>query len=577
MATYFQKCTPLIRQDFQKCSGLTNCDIAATTQAQLEQIFTDTTTGKYRIMGALLQTDILGKACQIEENALYNVVMQYAKHWGLGALNTRPKMNSGLVDIMPFILVERKGIINNNYWNLANGVSGAGTSPRGFAYTLRIDATSMTSIPLSPDWFPDGQPIHISSVGTTGAATLTQWKVVDTVMTGTAVRLYLSSQNSGSRLPSWKTEVPTLGIGMRGVSNISPWERYCAQIPRLNTTTDYPAFVQDTRWTICNDKLTQDFMQHLVDDNPLYEKYFHVAEADYNKQLITDFQNRVVHTFLFQTALPNQTMDAWSSLETITTYSDAGIGDYTYLPGVEGRCVARRANAEGVYPQLYECGRVKDLLGARMNWPELQAELYNIWRIRKANGYPSDVIEIIMDSAYRVKFIQALVRYQQDKYEGAARYNINPEVKRTDAGFVFQEFVLDYPAGVVLRVVSHMSFDDLLTAHVTASATLSSVGRKMWIFEWNSIYMAILESRSVDRRSGNAEEIAKVNEAFMCVIDVPERSQKLNTMKFTTVVDCPKASLWIENFADLVPEHEVAVGDYTDLYGDYASNNATFN
>lgn len=576
--TFFAKCLPALRTDFQPCSGLTDCNISPTTVDELDNIYADAD-GRFRIMGALLETDIMGKACQIRENSLYDFVMQNAKHWGMGVLNTRKKMNSGLVDVIPFVLVGREGIINNNYWAMTNGTAGAGDAPNGSAYTLVIDAASMSSIPLSVDWFPLNQSIFISGRDpTSGAGTLTQWNVVDAVVVGSVVRLYLASLNSGSRLPSYKTVTPLIGVGMRGVPNISPYERYCYQIPRINTETDYPAFVQNTRWTLCSDELTTKFMEHLRDNNPLYRKYYYVEEARANKQVITDFQNRLVHAFLWNTALPNQNLTDWDQLSTITTWTDDGqSGSGMYLPGVEGRCVARRANAEGVYQQLYECSRVKDLFGQRLNLPELQAELYNMQRVRKDNGHPTpNLFEIVVDSAFRPLFIQALVRYQQEKYEGAARYNIEVNDTVTDAGFVFRDFKMDYPPGSIIRVVSHYALDDYLTAHTTVSATLTTVGRKAWIFDWNSIYLAILESRSVTRRTGTAEEIAKVNEGALCVVDIPTKSVKINTMLWTTVVDCPKASLWIENFSFEVPEHAVAVGNPADIYGDYTANNTEF-
>lgn len=551
---------------------MTDCNISATTEDELASIYQDEA-GQWRIMGALLETDFMGKACQIRENALYDFVMANAQHWGTGSINYKRKQNSGMVDVEPFLIITRKGVINNNYWQMANGIAGAGTAPNGAAYTLRIDASSMTDIPASSDWFPIGQVIYISSVGETGANTLTNWKVVDGGVDGSVVRLYLASMNAGSRLPAYKTEVPTYGVGMRGVTNVTPWERYCSQVDRLNTNTSHLSFIQHTRWSLCNDELTKKFLTHIRDGNPLYAKYFNVEEAEYNRQVIQDFQNRLVNAFLFQPALENQTAADWHNLETISSWSDDSVGEGgIYLPGVEGRCVARRANAEGVYPQLYECGRVKDLLGERLNFVELQQELYNIKRVRSDNGYPAKVIEIVVDTAYRVKFVQALIRYQQARYEGAAQYQIRSDVKETNLGFIFEDFYLDYP-GVTLRVVSHMALDDYLTAHTTVNANLSSAGRKMLILEWNSVYMAILESRSVERRTGTADEIAKVNEDALCVIDIPVKSVKLNTMLYTVVVDCPRASLWIENFSDEVPEHEVAVDVTTDMYGDYLPNN----
>lgn len=574
--TFFAKCLPSLRTDFQNCARLSDCDLSPTTEGELDAIYTDSS-GRFRIMGALLETNFMGKACQVRESPLYDFIMKYAREWGTKKLNIR-KDGFGGNEYEPFVVVGRKAIINNNYWRFASGIAGAGTAPNGSAYTLRIDATSLTDIPISVDWFPIGQSVFISGRGATGAATLTQWKVAYADNANNVIRLYLVSQIAGAKTPSYKNEVPTEGVGMRGLTNVTPYEKYCYQIPRLNDRIKYLAFIQSTRWTLCEDELTTKFKDRLRANNPLYSEYYDVDEATYNKQVIQDFQNRLVHTFLFNTALPNQTAALWDQLETISSWSDSGIGGSgIYLPDVEGRCVGRRANAEGVYQQLAECGRVKDLLGQRMNWPELQAELYNMLRIRQDNGTPqANIFDIVVDSAFRPLFIQALVRYQQEKYEGAARYNIEPNIIRTNAGFVFQEFVLDFPAGVVLRVVSHYALDDLLTAHTAVNSNLTSPGRKALLLDWSSIYFAIIESRTVTRRTGDAEEIAKFNEDALCVIDIPRRSMKLNTMSFSTIVDCPRASLWIENFSFQVPEHQIASGDATDLYGNYAGNDTEF-
>jgi hypothetical protein len=572
--TFFAKCLPALRTDFQSCARLSDCDLSPTTEGELDSIYTDSE-GRFRIMGAILETNFMGKACQIRENPLYDFVMKYAKEWGTKKLNIR-KNGFGGNDVEPFVIVGRRAIINNNYWKFAAGVSGAGTAPNGAAYTLRIDATSLGDVPISVDWFPLGQSVFISGRGSTGGATLTQWKIAYADNANNVIRLYLVSQTSGAKTPSYKNEVPLEGVGMRGLANVSPYEKYCYQIPRLNDKIKYPAFIQNTRWTLCHDELTQRFIDRLREGNPLYSEYYAVDEAEYNRQVIQDFQYRLVNTFLFNTALPNQTMAAWDQLEEISSWSDSGIGGSgIYLPDIEGRCVGRRANAEGVYQQLAECGRVKDLLGQRMNFPELQAELYNMMRVRSDNGTPqANIFDIVVDSAFRPLFIQALVRYQQAKYEGAARYNIEVKDVRTNAGFVFSEFIMDYPAGMVLRVVSHYALDDLLTAHVAVNANLASPGRKALLLDWSTIYFAIIESRTVTRRTGDAEEIAKFNEDALCVIDIPKRSMKLNTMAFSTIVDCPRANLWIENFSFEVPEHQIAVGDSTDIYGNYTGNDA---
>ena len=557
-----------MRKDFDNCSGLTLCNISPTTPDEFASIYTDSS-GRYRIMGALLESDVMGKACQVVQNPFYSFIIANATEWGTKYINVSKRVKSGLVDVEPFVSVGRKGIINNNYWKWEKNGNG-GTASNGQGYDIKGAATSLTSIPAAAEWFPERTEVHISGLSGGGTRTQTQWLVVFAEVSGNGVTLYLRSRNSASKIVGAKLETPTTGVLFRGVPNVHPAESYCQQIPRLNTNAKYLAWIQDTRWFLCNDELTKRFKQHVIEGNPLYREYFNVEEADYNKQVTTDFQNRLVHQFLFGKALPNQTESLWPNLDTIQSFSDQNSGDYLYLPGIEGRCVGRRASAVGVYEQLSECGRVIDCQGQPLNIPELQKFLYDIHRLRKDNGLEAKIIEIVVDSAYRVAFIQGLFRYMQAKYEGALRatFDIRENEKVSpDLGFVFQDFPLDYPAGVTLRVVSHLCFDDFVSSHTSVSSTLTTAGRFAWIFDWSTIYMAMIESRTVELTTGTIQEIAKINADALCRMEIPTKSVKHYSMKWTVVVDCPAANLWLENFSDAVPEHAVAVGA-TDGYGD---------
>jgi hypothetical protein len=234
--------------------------------------------------------------------------------------------------------------------------------------------------------------------------------------------------------------------------------------------------------------------------------------------------------------------------------------------------VGRQSTSEGVYEQLAECGRVKDAQGQPLNWMEIRQELYSMHRLRKDNGDSSNIIEMVVDSEYRPKFIAALWRYLNNQFqdhrgEGTITLMGDMESKTTQLGFVYQDFKLDYPAGVVLRVVSHPTFDDLVAAHTRSNAALTNAGRLALLLDWSTIDFAIIESRSVELETGNIKDIAKINADAFCRMEMPMRRIKHNTLKFSTIVMCPGASLWIENFANVIPSWSAASGDGTDLYG----------
>lgn len=574
---FFSKCSPLTRTGIDNCSGLTLCNLSPTTADELDDIYKDTS-GRWRIMGSLLETDIVAKAANIQENPLYTFIRAYAEDWGTAQIGTRPRGRSGLVDVMPFIIVDRDNHINVNYWKWTFS-AGSGTAPNGKTYDIRGIAESQTGIPASDQWFPDNIVVHISGVSAGGTATKTKWLVIDSAVSGNTTVLYLRSQNAASSLSGAKLGTPASGVLVRGLNNISPYESHCDQIPKLNTKSTFLAFMQSTRWSLCNDEITAEYLRLVMEGNPLYKKYYHVEQQEFNRQVTADFQNRMVHEFLFGKSLPNQTEELWPNLEVIESFTDGSTGNYIYLPNVEGKCVGRRASVKGVYEQLAECGRVVDLQGDVVNFPELQTALYELYRARKSSGVPNpEIIEVITDSAYKVQFVQAMYRYLKARSEDTIRFAGDMSEKTTQLGFAYQDFKLDYPAGVTLRVVSHIALDDFVNAgRLAGGAALENASRWMLILDWSTIKMANIQSDSVDLRTGDIKRLAEINGDAFCRMKVPQRSIKHYSLLFTVIVTNPLNSLWLENFSFAVPEHQNKygnpnLGQYTDYAGNDPSN-----
>lgn len=572
---YFSKCTPLLREDFDSCGGLTLCNVAPVADTALDSIFQDSS-GRFRGMAHLLEADMMGSACQVQENPLYKWIIANAESYQ-ASVGTSKRRNSGITEVEPFLRVRRKGIINNLFWTVVTGVNGS-VSVNGTTADAYFDLVSQTSIPSDGAWFVPGDEMTIFSRSSAGNSTRTNWRVVYSAVSGENIRVYVKSRNAGSALSSAKLVFPTAGVAISLANNSSPYESRCNNIPRLNLKSDYLIWIQNSRWSICNDEHTQKFRKYLFEGNPLYREYYHVEEAEYNKQVLTNFQNQVAHTFLFGKGDANQTETLWPNLEQITSFSDQVFGEYIYLPGIEGRCVERRAYVKGVYEQLAECGRIYDLQGDVLNFPELQTLLYDMVRIRADNGFQSKVIEIVTDSAYKKLLLQGLFLYLKTQFGGAL--NVNVDINRfvtkgkTPLGFMYDEVELDYPS-VTLRIVSHYAFDDLVNAHARATGSTSALvtsGRMIWLLAWDTITMGVIESRFKDLSSGNIEDLAKINSDAFCRMDNPVRSIRHYLLKWTVDVKCPAASLIIENVAFQVPEVENKLGDYTDLKGNDPSN-----
>lgn len=563
----FAKCTPLIRRDFGDCEGLTMADVSPTTADELDAIYRDAS-HRFRHMDALLQTQMEGRMCGVQEITLSDFLIAHAQKLE----KPLPRKINGSIysETEPFVPIRRKGVLNPNYWKFTAASSTPGTSPNSASYTHYVDAQSTSSIPADPDWFPVGLEIFISALSSGGSAVRSAYAVVDAVVQSTTItRVYLTSRNAATSLPAAKVQFTTTGLIFRGLNNVQPSEAWCKQIPALNTKQLYLAWIQYTQWSLCNDEYTTECKRRIMDNNPLYREYLHVEPIEVNAQVARDFKKRLAHAFFFSKPFANQTETGWKNLETVSSTTLSAFSD------ISAKVVGRRANMVGVYEQLYECGRVLDLQGQRVNFVELQSFLYDIGRQREDNGGNGSLIEVVVDSAYRPQFVQGLWRYLTGRYEGALRANMSvPTDKKTNLGFVFTDFELDFPAGVTLRVVSHRSFDDLISAHRSASTSIQNAGRWMLLLDWSTIYLAVIETRVKENTSASAEEWAKFNQSAFCTMEIPQKSVKLFNAQIACVVDCPAASLWIENFSFEVPEHEQPVGA-TDAGGDWTANNAT--
>lgn len=566
----YAKCLPAFGTDVDRCGALTLCDISPTTIDELESIYADGS-GRQRIIGALLESDFMGKACQIKQNGFYDWIMANRREWGSKRLGIKP-LRRDLIEVMPFVQMERRGPINNFYWTVASGVSGSGTAPNGAAYNYTATATSQTGMPGDVRWFPAGITVYISGKTAGGTKIEAAYRIVDVTVSGDTHTIYAVSQNASSFLPAAKVSAPETGVLRRGIVNVNDYERYCSQIPGLNPKQMTPFWVETTRWSLCEDELVKKYLQLIRDNNPRYREFGDIEAVELNKQVLTDFQHRHAEAFFFQKPLPNQTLTDYDQLESITVASDDSLGNYIYN-AFEGRCVGRRANSIGIYEQMAECGRVKDLQGEILNIPELQVALYNIKRQRESNGIPADTIEIYTDSFYAVQVAQGFLRYFSYKSEGLLRLNMDISQggtgKQGPLGFWFTEFALDYPQ-VKIRLVTHPYFDDLVDAHTTAGGdTMTSAGRVLWILDWTTNYQSIIESNSVTNRSGDQSLLAQVSENHLCTMKVPQKTVKLNSLTFANVAECPQASLLLENISSEIPEHLRKVGPYDDYYGDY--------
>lgn len=564
-ANIFSKCLPAISTDIKHCGSVTICDIATATEADLASIFTDGD-GKYRMMSALLMQDFEINACGAIQNGLYDFLM--ANKVDMSHRIGKIPVGNGRFQLMPFVLAAQQSRVNNEYW----AVTGGQAEDPSTAADWEVTVNSQTGIPNDVRFFNIRQRVYINGVTAGGTATHTAWRIFATpTVSGAGILLKLVSENTNSELGATqnvgKLEFPATGLLVRGTPNVNDYEEWCEEGPGVNTEKLVPFWMETVRNSMCESDLYNQYREAIIDDNPYYKKFVDVPDVQKNKQLGMDWQRRFLSSFFWNKALVNQDLTNYRSLEQITTQT-SDILNSPLVGADEAECVGFRANAVGVYEQLAECGQVKDLQGQVLNLPELFKAIYNIMRVRQANGQPTDSIDLFTDSFYASKIQQAFVRYFKGKSEDTLHmiYDITKAPTKGKFGFRFSSYPLDWPA-TTINIVTHPFFDDLVTAGGAISAAMKKASRFLWILDFSGIYPGIIATNRVVNSTGDLQTRAAVDPAYLCVMKVPTRRQTLTSVTYTAVVECPPASLLLENIDEGIPEHSAEYGGL-DYYGD---------
>jgi hypothetical protein len=566
----FNRCAPAVSTNIETCGAVTACTAKQVTSADLATIY-GSSDANYRILGNLVSADFLGKAVGVRQNGLYDFLQANKRIMGGKRLSVQ-QVNGGLWEISPFVKMGRKRQLNTEYWTV-KVVSATGATPNQSA-DLAVKIYSQGTAPADPRWFPPGLRVFVNgtNAGSAGSGDTT-YRLAFVVKTVTGVETdgsgnkYLAATltpqntagvfyNNATAALANKAKIPAnlaadavLGLLLRGTPNVSDYESFCSEIPGLNNNQLLPFWIETTRYSICEDELTQKYLSALRDSNPFFKEFGDVPQVELNKQIIEDFQRRHANAFFFNKALPNQTLSGYENLQQIVVPSSGSLN----IP-IEGKCIGRKANATGIYEQMAECGRVVDLQAETLNLHKLFNSLYRLQREREAAGTKADIIELFTDSFYANQFIIGMVQYFKAKYGSDVfrlTMQLNQGGEQGPFGFRFYKFTLDYPQ-VELRIVTHRMFDDMLAAHKAAG--FESSGRMLWAIDWQNVYQGIIDSNTVTNKTGDLKQLAAVDDSYSCVMKVPSKTTKLTSTTYTAVLEAETTSFVLENLGSGAPD-----------------------
>lgn len=563
----FASCLPAIRTNVATCGAVTICDAAIPAPADLDTIFKSS--GDYRLNEALFHYQLEANMCQARQSNLFNFLM--ASSMNLSKKISMDKLNSGLLQIKPYVMMKRKGEVDNNNWR--------GTGGQASGNNWQMDFTSGTNIPANAGFFNAGERVFIRGITANGTSTNTAWIIVSSSVVGQAVRVIMTSQNTNSNLAAARLASPVAGVAVLGTANISDFESWCNQEPGLINTTYEPYWTETVRASSCQEELYDQWREQIMAGNAMYRELYDLDTITYNRQMAESWKRRWMNTIFYSKALANQTLADMASLDDINAvlWDWAAETETTpdgYVRTSAARCVGKKANVVGIYEQMAKCERVRDLQGGVINLPALFREFYKIKRIREATGHPNPrVFELFMPESYMVAWQTALLSYFKGRSLDMMRLNENlaANVEQSPMGFRYRKFQLDYP-DIELRLVTDNYFTDEMAEFEAQAAALgagyeglANVGRKVWLMDWSNTYVGIIGSDRVTHRSGDIQTLAAVDPSYMCVMKVPRKTVTLTSTQYTVVVECPAAGLILENMSGAAPIYDQDDGsDYGD-------------
>lgn len=575
------RCSAAISNSYDSCGTVTRANVAYAVPEGLDEIFQDS--GVYRDMKSLLTSNLELKACGVKQSGLYDWLMSSARGVGKLVNIKRVKGTDSLME--PFILATQKSVINSEYWAISegwNGNSGAYVGPLGVtpgsAAQRIVRVISRNDLEGDQKWFTPNGTVHIFSRTTGGTALRGAWGIADSDVAadGTYVDILLNSQNAGSTTPYDATPGQTVnryfhaGVLVIGTNNVNDFESWCYNRPALNPNRMVPFWFQTSRYTLCVDEWYKEWLAYLMDRNPLFAKFGDVPIAERNRQLGAEWQKEFIRSFFWGKPLnANQTLAGWKSLPQINSVTSS-----IFDTGTETDLVAYRANSVGVYEQLRQCGRVKDLQGQQLNLEEFFTEIYNIKRSRESQGKNASQIDVYTDSWTAYQFQQAMIEYYGNRTGNRISfdYDVTNTTMLPSLGFNVRSYELLYPQGTRLNIITDKFFDDFLSAAQTEADAngqndFPNAFRFLMVLDLGgSIYPGIIASNRKVHTVGELEALAKIDQTYGCTMKNPTKEITMNSTTWTTIVECPSDSLIVENFSSGEPSAGDQTSPYDDLY-----------
>lgn len=541
MAVYVNNCTPrLITVDNSCGCTLTRANIEAMTPEMFEaQGFKEVRMD--RVIGQTKEARMTGVA----ERALTDLFLSRTVPIKTQALT----MDRSI--IAPFVMIPQRSVVNANWFNLVAGVvdpnAGVGSTPAS-AWDLTIEneasqfASSLTSL---EKYFLPGRFIAImykdpvTQVGQT-----VQFQVLAASnISSTQAKLVVqppftaagwAALNAGQKA----VYQPTHGVIIPLANSVSNYESWCYNDASENTLKLLVYWMQTIRETFCyNDEYVKALTAPLTSD---FFKQFRTLELAKQRKRQAQLAERAYYNTIFygQRINEKQTPNTYQELPQVVD------------PANPSCLLEFKANTEGWWTQLNNCGRVIDNQNAPLDIDVLKSLLYSVRRNRETDSGSVTNIDVMTDRFLADSILTFMIQYYQRKYGMQyTRFFKAGEAIKFEGQVLWNYNTFEFPdEGLSLHVIVDSYFDDRLAVFNAANGGMdASRGRTLVGIDWSDAMIGLGGTASATRQTNVADNL------YNCVITPNVNHYQLASKSIAAMIQVPNRHFIIENISSACP------------------------
>jgi len=543
MAVYpGNNCAPrLISVDDSCGCTLTRASIQAFTPELFEeQGFKEV--GMDRVIGQMKEARMAGVA----ERSLTDLFLSRTV-----PLKTQSLFQSGSRSVIaPFVMVPQRSVVNANWFNLVDGEvdpnAGSGGIPASAWDLIVENEGSQFASPLVnlEKYFLPGRYIlviyknAITNVGYTVQFLILASSNADSGPTSRARLIvqppYTPAGWAALSAPEKAVYQPTHGVIIPLANSVSNYEAWCHNDASENTLKLLVYWLQTMRKTFCyNDEYLKALTAPLTSD---FFKKFRTLDLARQRKRQEQLAERTKYNTIFYGQRINEK-------QTPTTYTDL---PQVMDPANPNCLLEYKANTEGWYTQLKNCGRVIDNQGAVLDMDVLKSMLYTIRRNRETDSGNVTEIDGMTDRFLADSILTVMIQYYQKKYGMQyTRFFQSNQAIKFDGQILWNYNRYEFPdEGLALNVIVDTYFDDRQAVFNAANSGIdASRGKELWLLDWSDAKIGLAGTASAARQTNILDNL------FNCVITPNVNHYQLSSETLAAMIEVPNRHAIIENIA----------------------------